>query len=104
MASVINSAANRGKQHENRIQINEEFDMDATPRDEEWGSGAVAAPTRVRQIQQVYGNMQKPINQRVESVKSLKANSASYNQTKRKQQNKNIEEIHFTQSVVGVQA
>ena len=31
--------------------------MDATPRDEEWGSGAVAAPTRVRQIQQVYGNM-----------------------------------------------
>ena len=75
--------------------------MDATPRDDEWRTGAVAEPNRVKILQQVYGNMQKPINQRVESVKSLKANSASYN-TKRKIQNKNIEEIHFTQSVIGV--
>ena len=46
MASVINSAANRA--NENRIQINEEFDVDASPRDEEWRSGAVAAPARAK--------------------------------------------------------
>ena len=47
---MINSAANRGKEYktENRIQIAEEFDMDATPRDDEWRSGAVAAPARAK--------------------------------------------------------
>ena len=56
-------------------------------------TGAVAAATKIHNLQQIYGNGQKPF--RVESNKSLKSNSA-YNSRR------NIEEVHFTQSVAGM--
>ena len=79
-----------------RQPIGEELECE---EQEDSRAGAVAAATKIHNLQQIYGPGQKPFQ--MESNKSLKSNSAYNSKRKLDHGGSNVKEIHFTQSVAG---